>query len=152
MTYAVQQVPRSRRVLDAVAIGGMLWTVSVAESVSAQSATQSAGQGGAAASALPDTSAITPEMVDKGRRLYHGKGTCIACHGTKLEVTPVAPAHRKTSGWKAAKDGAFPELVRVISTGVPGTLMVAFPNGISPSETVLVASYIWAVNHRGTKP
>jgi len=105
-----------------------------------------------AQSALPDTSAITADMIERGRRLYGGKGTCIACHGMKMEGTPVAPAHRKTTGWKAAKDGAFPELVRVITEGVPGTLMVANPNGISRAEAVLLASYIWAVNHRGVKP
>lgn len=105
-----------------------------------------------AQAAVPDTSAITADMIDRGRRLYGGKGTCVACHGMKMEGTPVAPAHRKTTGWKSAKDGAFPELVRVISEGVPGTLMVASPNGINRGEAVLIASYIWAVNHRGVKP
>lgn len=102
--------------------------------------------------ALPDTADITTEMIEKGRKLYHGKGLCFSCHGMKMEGTPIAPAHRKSSGWKDAKDGAFPELVRVITSGVPGTVMVANPNGISAGDGVFLASYIWAVNNRGVKP
>jgi mono/diheme cytochrome c family protein len=101
---------------------------------------------------IPDTSAITKAMIDKGRQIYHGKGACIACHGTQLEGSSLAPPHRKTTGWKDAKDGAFPELVRVITTGVPRTVMVALPNGIKPDEAVLAAAYIWAVNNRGVNP
>jgi len=106
----------------------------------------------AAGTALPDTSAISADMIAKGRKIYRGKGACIVCHGEKMEGSAIAPPHRKTSGWKDAKDGAFPELVRVISSGVQGTVMVALPNGIKPDEAVLVASFIWAVNHRGESP
>ncbi|HEX7545380.1 MAG TPA: hypothetical protein VF368_01550, partial [Gemmatimonadaceae bacterium] len=34
-----------------------------------------------------DTSKITPAMVDAGRAIFHGKGTCFACHGMQLEGT-----------------------------------------------------------------
>jgi mono/diheme cytochrome c family protein len=101
---------------------------------------------------LPDTNEITKEMIDKGRKLYRGKGGCIACHGMQMEGSSVAPPHRKTSGWRQAQDGALPELLRVISNGVPGTLMVKYPNGISPADAVLLASFIWSVNHRDVAP
>lgn len=106
----------------------------------------------ATAATQPDTSAITPELIERGRKLYRGKGLCATCHGMKLEGTPIATAHRKDAGWKYAKDGAFPELVRVVATGVPGTVMVAYPNGLTPDDGIAVAAYIWAVNHRSVKP
>ena len=114
------------------------------------------GRGGASvpgdAGALPDTTAITPAMIAKGRKIYHGKGACIVCHGEKMEGTAIAPPHRKASGWKDAKDGAFPELFRVITTGVPNTVMVRLPNGITTDDALQLASFIWAVNHRGESP
>lgn len=91
-------------------------------------------------------------MIDRGRKIYREKKQCVVCHGMQLEGTPVAPAHRKTTGWKDAKNGEFPELFRVIATGVQGTVMVAYPNGINRDEAILVSSYIWGVNHRSVSP
>lgn len=139
----------ARRAALVAGIAALLVTV---RGEAQQSSQPGAAVEGAPRPALPDTADITPEMIEKGRKLYHGKGLCFSCHGMKLEGTPIAPAHRKTSGWKDAKDGAFPELVRVITSGVPGTVMVANPNGISGGDGVLLASYIWAVNNRGVKP
>jgi hypothetical protein len=99
-----------------------------------------------------DTASVTPDVIDKGRRLYRGKGACAPCHGVQLEGTPIAPGHRRTSGWKHARDGTIDELVRVIMEGIPGTVMLACPSGINRAEAVLIASYIWAVNHRAIKP
>jgi mono/diheme cytochrome c family protein len=139
-----------RHLSYAVGAASLLFAVSAR----AQSPTGGKGAQGAAsgAAALPDTAAITAEMIAKGRKIYNGKGACIVCHGMQMEGSAIAPPHKKTTGWKDAKDGAFPELVRVISSGVNGTLMVAYPNGVKPDEVVLLASYIWAVNHRGEKP
>ena len=143
----------------ALALSRLLVRISVAAALVCIARPAHAQNGGKGANfsaldpkAPPDTSAITPEMIAAGRKIYFGKGGCIVCHGSSMEGTPVAPPHKKTEGWKDAKDGAFPELTRVISTGVAGTLMVAFPNGIKPNEVVLAASFIWAVNHRGEHP
>ena len=100
---------------------------------------------------LPDTTAITPEMVNAGRVIFHGRGTCSACHGSKLEGGPIAPT-LKPHAWKAAKDGAFPAIYGVITHGVSGTAMVAHPGGISDTDAAHVAAYIWSVDHRGAKP
>ena len=113
----------------------------------AQSAAPSSVQG----VAPPDTSAITPEMVAQGREIFHGRGTCFACHGTKLEGGPIAPpltAHQ----WKSAKGGDLAAIFYVDTHGVPGTMMVAHPGGISDADAARVAAYIWSVNHRGAKP
>lgn len=99
----------------------------------------------------PDTAAITPVMVDAGRAIFHGKGTCFACHGMRLEGTQIAPTLIKTV-WKDAKGGDLKAIHYVATHGVAGTLMVPFPGGITAAEAVSVASYIWSVNNRKVKP
>ena len=99
----------------------------------------------------PDTAKITPAMVDAGRAIFHGKGTCFACHGMNLEGTQVAPT-LKAHAWRDAKNGEFAAIFSVATHGVPGTLMVAFPGGISRTEALDVASYVWSVGHGRAKP
>jgi len=99
----------------------------------------------------PDTSAITPAMVDLGRAIFHGKGTCFACHGQQLEGSQVAPT-LKAHSWRDAKNGQYEEIFRIITHGVPSTVMVANPGGISRSDAMAVAAYIWSVNKGGAKP
>ena len=99
----------------------------------------------------PDTNAVTPAMVDLGRAIFHGKGTCFACHGGQLEGSQIAPT-LKAHAWRDAKNGQFDEIFRVVTHGVSGTVMVAFPGGISRAEALNVASYIWSVNDGKAKP
>jgi mono/diheme cytochrome c family protein len=101
--------------------------------------------------AQPDTSAITPAMVDLGRAIFHGKGTCFACHGQKLEGTQMAPT-LKPHAWRDAKNGELAAIYRVATHGVPSTLMVAYPGGISPAEAMAVASYVWSVSTGKVNP
>ena len=101
--------------------------------------------------AQPDTSAITPAMVDLGRAIFHGKGTCFACHGQKLEGGQIAPT-LKAHAWRDAKNGEFAAIYRVATHGVPSTLMVAYPGGITAAEAMAVASYVWSVSKGKVKP
>lgn len=100
---------------------------------------------------LPDTSAIPPDMVNDGRRIFHGKGTCFACHGAHLEGGPIAPT-LKPHAWKDAKGGDLSAIHYVVTHGVSGTPMVSHPGGISDAEAIRVAVYIWSVGHRGATP
>jgi mono/diheme cytochrome c family protein len=100
---------------------------------------------------VPDTNAITPAAVDKGRAIFHGKGTCFACHGPNLEGSQIAPT-LKAHAWRDAKNGEFAEIFRVVTHGVPSTVMVSHPGGISDAEAMAVASYVWSVSHRSVKP
>ncbi|MDP9279734.1 MAG: cytochrome c, partial [Gemmatimonadota bacterium] len=84
-------------------------------------------------SAQPDTTAITPAMVDLGRAIFHGKGMCKACHGKKLEGGQIAPT-LKQHAWRDAKNGDFAAIYYVATHGVPSTLMVSHPGGISNAE------------------
>ena len=99
----------------------------------------------------PDTSVITPAMVNAGRAIFHGKGTCFACHGPELQGTQVAPT-LKAHEWRDAKKGEFPAIFNVVTHGVSGTLMVAFPGGISRAEALSVAAYVWSVGQGRVKP
>jgi mono/diheme cytochrome c family protein len=100
--------------------------------------------------AEPDPSMLSADMVDAGRKVFHGKGTCSGCHGDKLQGGPVAPA-LTGPGWRHIT-GTFDAIIDRVDNGLPGTLMVPHPGGISESQVFLVASYIYAVSHRRTKP
>lgn len=100
---------------------------------------------------LPDTSAIPPEMVSAGRRIFHGQGTCFACHGVNLEGGPIAPT-LKPHAWKDALGGELSAIFYVDTHGVRGTVMVAHPGNISDADAVRVAAYIWSVDHDRAKP
>jgi mono/diheme cytochrome c family protein len=100
---------------------------------------------------LPDTTAIPPAMIDAGRKIFHGRGTCFACHGMNLEGGPIAPTLKEHS-WKDAKNGDLGAIYHVVTHGVKGTAMVSHPGGIADADAVNVAAYVWSVGHRGTKP
>ena len=98
----------------------------------------------------PDPAMLAPAMVEAGRKLFHGKGTCFGCHGDKLQGGPVAPALTGPS-WRHIT-GTFEAIIDRVDNGLPGTLMVPRPGGITESQVFLVASYIYAVSHQMVKP
>jgi mono/diheme cytochrome c family protein len=98
----------------------------------------------------PDSAMLSPAMVDAGRKIFHGKGTCSGCHGDKLQGGPVAPALTGPS-WRHIT-GTYEAIIDRVDNGLPGTLMVPHPGGITESQVFLVASYIYSVSHQKTKP
>lgn len=100
----------------------------------------------------PDTTAITPAMIEAGRAIFHGKGTCFACHGANLQGTPGVAPTLLAHAWRDAKNGDYAAIIGVVSKGVPGTAMVAFPGGISRAEVPIVAAYIWEASRGKVKP
>lgn len=103
------------------------------------------------APAEPDTTAATAAAVDLGRAIFHGKGTCFACHGMRLEGSQIAPT-LMPHAWRDAKNGEFKAIFYVVTHGVPSTLMVAFPGGITRAEAISAASYVWSVSRGKVKP
>lgn len=102
-----------------------------------------------------ENSVVAADTVDAatvaaGRQVFHGMGTCIACHGAKLEggVGPTLRAH----AWKDAKGGEAPAIYAVITHGVPNTAMVSHPGGINDTQAKQVAAYVWAVSHDKAAP
>jgi mono/diheme cytochrome c family protein len=100
--------------------------------------------------AEPNPAILSPEMVEAGRKIFHGKGTCFGCHGAKLQGGPVAPALTGPS-WRHIT-GTYEAIIDRVDNGLPGTLMVPHPGGITESQVFLVASYIYAVSHQMAKP
>jgi mono/diheme cytochrome c family protein len=97
-----------------------------------------------------ETAAPTNEVVDAGRKIFHGKGTCHACHGDQLQGGPIAPSLRGPK-WRHI-DGTFEAILQRVRGGQPGTVMVAHPGGIDDAETIQVANYVWAVSQGKAKP
>src|ERR1043166_382576 len=84
------------------------------------------------AKAFRDSVTTRQKLIAAGREVFHGEGTCFACHGAKLEGTAIAPtlrAHKWRNG-----DGSFEMILRVVHTGVPNTAMVAHPGNINETE------------------
>jgi mono/diheme cytochrome c family protein len=100
--------------------------------------------------AAPDSSLLTTAVIDQGRKIFHGQGNCYACHGDKLEGGPIAPTLKGPS-WRHI-DGTYDAIIHRIDEGMPGTAMVSHPGGISESQVLLVATYIYAVSHGLAKP
>lgn len=132
--------PGRRRALVLLALGA-----SAGAGVRAAHAAQGAQQ------AAPDSTAVTPAMIDAGRAIFHSRGTCFACHGMQLEGSQVAPT-LKPHAWRDAKNGDFSAIYHVVTHGVPGTVMVAFPGGISKADAQNVVSYVWSVTRGKVKP
>jgi len=92
-------------------------------------------------SPLPDS----PEIIEKGKALYNGKGTCFNCHGKDgMGTGPVAagldPAPRNFHHhgfWRHRTEG---EIFWVIKHGSPGTSMIGFGSQLTDEE-------IWAIIH-----
>ena len=114
-----------------------------AERVQAQAADTARGP-------APDSSMLSPAILDAGRKLFHGKGTCSGCHGDKLKGGPVAPPLTGES-WRHIS-GTYAAILDRVDNGLAGTLMVPHPGGIQESQVFLVASYVYAVSHGLAKP
>lgn len=100
--------------------------------------------------AFRDSIAVRLKDIDAGRHIFHGEGTCFACHGPNLEGTAIAPtlrAHKWRNG-----DGSLAMIIRVVSNGVPNTVMISHPGGINNAELNQVTAYVWAVSRGAAKP
>jgi mono/diheme cytochrome c family protein len=102
----------------------------------------------------PQTTADSPEpsaqVIDAGRTVFHGNGTCHACHGDDLQGGAIAPSLRGPK-WRHV-DGSFKTILERVRQGKDGTLMVGHPGDISDAEALQVATYVWAVSQGKAKP
>jgi mono/diheme cytochrome c family protein len=99
---------------------------------------------------VPDSALLTPAIIDAGRKVFHGRGSCSACHGDKLQGGPIAPALVGPK-WRHI-DGSFDAIIDRIDNGLAGTVMVPHPGGITEAQIFMVATYIYAVSHGQAKP
>jgi mono/diheme cytochrome c family protein len=97
-----------------------------------------------------DSPVLSDQVIDAGRAIFHGNGTCHACHGDDLQGGAIAPSLRGPK-WRHI-DGTFAAMLGRIRQGKDGTLMVGHPGDINDAETLQVATYVWAVSQGKAKP
>ncbi|MEK6802869.1 MAG: c-type cytochrome [Nitrospirota bacterium] len=93
-------------------------------------------------SPLPDS----PDIVEKGKGLYHGKGTCGNCHGSEgagdgpvaAQLNPSPRNFQHPGFWRHRTEG---EIFWVIKHGSPGTSMVGFAGQLTDEEIWSIIQY-----------
>lgn len=92
---------------------------------------------------------LTPAMVDQGKKIFSGKGLCVACHGNAGKGG-LAPSLRDST-WIHSK-GTYEDIMAQIRRGVPAessaTKLVMPPlggSGINDAEVRAVAAYVWSL-------
>ncbi len=97
----------------------------------------------AEARALKNPLSNSPEVIEQGKAVYHGKGTCFTCHGAGgdgkgpggAKLNPAPRNFQHHGFWRHRTEG---ELFWVIKHGSPGTGMIGFGQVLSDEE-------IWAL-------
>jgi mono/diheme cytochrome c family protein len=97
------------------------------------------------ARALQNPVPFSQEVLEKGKVIYEGKGTCINCHGASghgdgpaaAVMNPPPRAFRSHGFWRHRSEG---EIFWVIKHGSPGTAMIPFGGMLTDEE-------IWTVIH-----
>jgi len=96
----------------------------------------------ALSSPLPDSA----EVVEKGKALYNGKGTCFNCHGKDgsgngMAAVGLDPSPRNFQHhgfWRHRTEG---EIFWVIKQGSPGTAMIGFGDQLTDEEIWSIIQY-----------
>ncbi|MDK2744513.1 MAG: c-type cytochrome [Nitrospira sp. BO4] len=99
----------------------------------------------AEARALKSPLSNSPEVIEQGKEVYNGKGTCFTCHGVDgdgkgpaaAKLNPLPRNFQHHGFWRHRTEG---ELFWVIKHGSPGTAMIGFGQVLSDDE-------IWALIH-----
>jgi glucose/arabinose dehydrogenase/mono/diheme cytochrome c family protein len=96
----------------------------------------------------------TPEMVQLGRRIYHGQvggAGCTGCHGGNGEGTPLGPPLIKHK-WLWS-DGNYEGIKKTIIDGVPQPKQYRSPMPpmggaqLTPDQASALAVYVWSLSH-----
>src|SRR5690349_7242113 len=90
----------------------------------------------AEARALRSPLSNSSEIIELGKAIYHGKGTCFTCHGSDgdgkgpaaAKLNPLPRNFQHHEFWRHRTEG---ELFWVIKHGSPGTAMIGFSQVLS---------------------
>lgn len=88
----------------------------------------------------------SPDIVEQGKAIYEGKGTCINCHGVNgrgdgpgaASLNPPPRVFRSHGFWRHRSEG---EIFWVIKHGSPGTGMIPFGGMLTDEEIWTVIQY-----------
>lgn len=101
-----------------------------------------------AARAVTNPLSAPPEMIEKGKALFHGRAFCVTCHGRDgkglgdiVGLRGVLPRDFTDSTWQRARtDG---ELFWILKNGSPDTAMAPFiPLVLTEEEAWQVLLYV----------
>ena len=100
----------------------------------------------AEARALMNPLPPSPDIVEKGKTIYEGKGGCVNCHGASgrgdgpgaATLKPPPRVFRSHGFWRHRSEG---EIFWVIKYGSPGTAMIPFGGMLSDEEIWTVMQY-----------
>lgn len=103
-------------------------------------------------SPLPDS----PDVIEKGKALYQGKGTCMNCHGPEgggdgpvaAALNPSPRNFQHHGFWRHRTEG---EIFWVVKHGSPGTAMIGFGDQLTDEEIWSIIRYeqTFAAGHGG---
>jgi len=105
----------------------------------------------AATSAAQLPEGVTQAMVDEGRALFNGAGTCFACHGNDAVGTTLGP-NLTDSEWLQI-DGSYDAIIQQIKTGTdqpkqfPGIMLPRAGTNITDDQVNALAAYIYSMSH-----
>ncbi|MGC3973420.1 MAG: c-type cytochrome [Nitrospira sp.] len=91
---------------------------------------------------LPDS----PEVIERGKALYSGKGTCLNCHGPEgggngpvaAQLNPSPRNFQHHGFWRHRSEG---EIFWVIKHGSPGTSMIGFAGQLTDEDIWALVQY-----------
>lgn len=100
----------------------------------------------AEARALKSPFPDSPQVVDKGKAIYDGKGGCFNCHGADgggngpaaAKLNPAPRNFQHHGFWRHRTEG---EIFWAIKHGSPGTAMIGFGSVLSDDEIWSVIQY-----------
>jgi mono/diheme cytochrome c family protein len=107
-----------------------------------------------AARALSNPFPVSPENIEKGKTLFHGRAFCVTCHGQDGKglgnipgLVGKVPRNFTDKAWQAARtDG---ELLWILKNGSPGTDMAPFiPLVLTEEEAWQVLLYVRSFGER----
>ena len=101
----------------------------------------------AEARALMSPLPSSPEIVQQGKALYHGKGACFNCHGkdgdgngpVAAQLNPSPRNFQHHGFWRHRTEG---EIFWVIKNGSAGTSMVGFAGQLTDEEIWSLIQYV----------
>ena len=105
-----------------------------------------------AAAAVAGCPPVSQDLVDEGRAVFSGTGTCFACHGATASGTAIGPD--LTDATWLNIDGSYAAIVGLVHTGVPHPKQYSAPMpalggaALSESQVCAVAGYVYSVSHR----
>lgn len=109
------------------------------------------------ARALKNPLPFSSDLIEQGKVLYEGKGTCVNCHGERgngkgpgsKDLNPPPRNFQHTGFWRHRTEG---EIFWVIKYGSPGTAMIPFGGLLTDEEIWTIIRYEQSFSHGPVGP